>query len=101
NARFRVGVAFLVAHVPSPTYIPLGFPRSTRQKALVKLSGYILLCLALIASLAAGGIVYAQLEGADRGVPPIDSASTFEIGGIEVDVAADNAEKARFEGWRQ
>jgi hypothetical protein len=57
--------------------------------------------LALIASLAVAGAVYAQLEGADRGVPPIDSASTFEIGGIQVDVAAENAEKARFEGWRQ
>lgn len=67
----------------------------------MKLSGYILLCLALIASLAAGGIVYAQLEGADRGVPPIDSASTFEIGGIEVDVAGPTADKARMEGWRQ
>ena len=59
------------------------------------------LLLALAASLAAGGALYAQLEGADRGVPPIDSASTFEIGGIQVDVSADNAEKARFEGWRQ
>ena len=63
--------------------------------------GLISLLLALIASLGAAGIVYAQLEGADRGVPPIDSASTFEIGGIEVDVSAENAEKARFEGWRQ
>ncbi len=66
----------------------------------MKLPGYILLSSALIASLAAGGIVYAQLEGADRGVPPIDSASTFEIGGIEVDVAAPTADKARYEGWR-
>jgi hypothetical protein len=79
--------------------IPLGFPRSTRQKAGVKSS--LLALLALIASLAAGGALYAQLDGADRGVPPIDSASTFEINGIEVDVAAENAEKARFEGWRQ
>jgi hypothetical protein len=67
----------------------------------VKLPGPILLCLALIASLAVGGIVYAQLEGAERGVPPIDSASTFEIGGIQVDVLAPTAEKARYEGWRQ
>jgi len=67
----------------------------------VKLPGPILLCLALIASLAVGGIVYAQLEGADRGVPPIDSASTFEIGGIQVDVAGPTADKARYEGWRQ
>lgn len=57
--------------------------------------------LAALASLAIAGVVWAQLEGADRGVPPIDSASTFEIGGIEVDVTADSAEKARQEGWRQ
>jgi hypothetical protein len=52
-------------------------------------------------SLGAGGAVWAQLEGADRGVPPIDSASTFEITGVEVDVLAETSEKARYEGWRQ
>jgi hypothetical protein len=68
----------------------------------VKLTGRLpLFVLAAIASLAVGGAVWAQLEGADRGVPPIDSASTFEITGIEVDVSADNADKAREEGWRQ
>ena len=36
---------------------------------------------------AAAALVYAQLEGADRGVPPIDSASNFEVTGIQVDVA--------------
>jgi hypothetical protein len=66
----------------------------------VKLPGPVLLFLALSLP-AIGGAVYAQLEGADRGMPPVDSASTFEIGGIQVDVAADTGEKARFEGWRQ
>jgi hypothetical protein len=60
-----------------------------------------LLFVALLASLLASRAVWAQLEGADRGVPPIDSASTFEITGVEVDVSADNAAKAREEGWRQ
>jgi hypothetical protein len=60
-----------------------------------------LLVAALFASLVAGRAVWAQLEGADRGVPPIDSASTFEISGIEVDVTADSGEKAREEGWRE
>lgn len=51
---------------------------------------------------AAGGrVLYAQLEGADRGVPPVDSASTFEVTGIAVDIVADSAEKARTEGWRR
>jgi hypothetical protein len=67
----------------------------------VKLTGRLPLILAALASLAIGGAVWAQLEGADRGVPPIDSASTFEIGGIEVDVSAETADKAREEGWRQ
>ncbi|WP_233222362.1 heavy-metal-associated domain-containing protein [Allosphingosinicella deserti] len=59
------------------------------------------LILGLTAALLAGGAVYAQLEGADRGVPPIDSASTFEVTGVEVDTSAPSAEKARQEGWRQ
>lgn len=67
----------------------------------MKLPGRLPYLLALLALLAVGGAVYAQLEGTDRGVPPIDSASTFEIGGIEVDVVADSGEKARLEGWRQ
>jgi hypothetical protein len=67
----------------------------------VKLTRRLPLIVALLISLAVGGAVWAQLEGADRGVPPVDSASTFEIGGIEVDVSAENADKAREEGWRQ
>ena len=60
------------------------------------------LALALASLVAVGGgALYAQLEGGDRGVPPIDSASTLEIGGIEVDVSADTAEAARIEGWRE
>lgn len=48
-----------------------------------------------------GGALYAQLEGADRGVPPVDSTSTLEVTGVEVDVSAENSEAARFEGWRR
>ena len=59
------------------------------------------LLLAAAASIAIGGAVYAQLEGAERGVPPIDSASTLEVTGIEVDVTGESPEKAREEGWRQ
>lgn len=51
--------------------------------------------------LAAAGIGYAQLEGAERGIPPVDSASAFEVGGIEVDVVGENAQAARIEGWRR
>jgi hypothetical protein len=57
--------------------------------------------LLVAASLVGGGVLYAQLEGADRGVPPIDSASTLEVTGVEVDVGGKTADQARFEGWRQ
>jgi hypothetical protein len=59
------------------------------------------LSLLVAASLVAGGALYAQLEGAERGVPPIDSASTLEVTGVEVDVAGKTSEEARFEGWKQ
>jgi hypothetical protein len=66
----------------------------------VKLPRRLLLPSALLATVLAGGVVYAQLEGADRGVPPIDSASTFEITGVEVDTSGKTAEEAREAGWR-
>ena len=52
-------------------------------------------------SFVGAGLVYAQLDGADRGIPPIDSTTNFEVLGVEVDVTADSAEKARLEGWRR
>lgn len=56
---------------------------------------------ALFALLAVAGVLYAQLEGGDRGVPPIDSTSTLEVTNVEVDVTAASGEAARMEGWRQ
>ena len=55
----------------------------------------------LIACLGASAfMVHAQLEGSDRGIPPIDSASSYEVGGIAVDVFGKDAEQARQAGWR-
>jgi hypothetical protein len=51
--------------------------------------------------LAGAGTIYAQLEGSDRGIPPVDSTTNFEISGVEVDVSAANADAARTEGWRR
>jgi hypothetical protein len=51
--------------------------------------------------LVGAGMLYAQLDGADRGIPPVDSTTNFEVLGVEVDVSADSAEKARLEGWRR
>ncbi|MGE4430128.1 MAG: heavy-metal-associated domain-containing protein [Sphingobium sp.] len=42
----------------------------------------------------------AQMEG-ERGVPPIASSGDYEVGGIRVDVYADNPDAARNAGWRQ
>jgi hypothetical protein len=58
----------------------------------------------VLVALAFGGIatlLRAQIEGGERGVPPIDSSSSFEVSGIEVDVAATTAEAARLGGWRE
>jgi hypothetical protein len=54
----------------------------------------------LIAILALGGTVVAQLEDGDRGISPIDSSGTLEITGIHVDVGGKDAASARFAGWR-
>ena len=56
---------------------------------------------AVALAIAGGGILFAQLEGGERGVPPIESATTLEVTGVEVDVAAKTAEEARYEGWRR
>ena len=53
-----------------------------------------------LAVLGLGAVVYAQIDGGDRGVAPIDSSGSFEVTGINVDVAAKTAEAARLGGWR-
>lgn len=50
--------------------------------------------------LGLGAAVFAQIEGGDRGVAPIDSSGSFEVSGIDVDVAAKTADAARLGGWR-
>ena len=53
-----------------------------------------------LAALVVGGILVAQMESGDRGIAPIDSSGTLEIGGIHVDVGGKDASAARFAGWR-
>jgi hypothetical protein len=53
-------------------------------------------------ALAVAGVAgYAQIEGDERGVVPIDTSNALEVGGIEVDVSAKTAELARLGGWRE
>ncbi|MEH6756266.1 MAG: heavy-metal-associated domain-containing protein [Parasphingorhabdus sp.] len=51
--------------------------------------------------LAVAGVVYAQLEGSDRGVAPVASTGDFEVFGIEVDTRGDTAVEARKKGWEE
>ncbi len=61
----------------------------------------VLLAIAAMLSLmGAGGVLLAQMESAERGILPVDSSGTLEIGGIAVDVGGKTADEARFAGWR-
>ena len=56
--------------------------------------------LLLLAALGIGAAVYAQLESSDRGILPLDTSGTLEIGGSTSTSAAADAQSARLAGWR-
>ena len=56
--------------------------------------------LLLLAVIGVSAGVYAQLEGGDRGILPLDSSGTLEVGGIHVDVGGPDSMTARYAGWR-
>lgn len=56
--------------------------------------------IAAVGAFLAGASVFAQIEGGERGVAPIDSSSSLEVAGIAVDVRARTGEAARLGGWR-
>ena len=56
--------------------------------------------IAVAVALGMTAAVIAQIEGGDRGVAPLDSSGSFEVGGIGIDVRARTAEAARLGGWR-
>lgn len=56
--------------------------------------------LAAVAALATAGVVFAQIEGGDRGAVPVDSSRDYEVSGVNVDVSAKTADAARYGGWR-
>ncbi|WP_211051254.1 heavy-metal-associated domain-containing protein [Parasphingorhabdus halotolerans] len=70
------------------------------MKFLANLKIRIVAIFAVLA-VAAGAVVYAQLEGGERGVAPLASSGDFEIMGVEVDVQGDDAFDARKKGWEE
>jgi hypothetical protein len=60
----------------------------------------ILALLFLAVLIGAGAVVRAQLETGERGILPIDSSGTLEVGGVHVDVGAKDSMSARYAGWR-
>ncbi|WP_417609561.1 heavy-metal-associated domain-containing protein [Parasphingorhabdus sp.] len=54
-----------------------------------------------VVTMFAGTVVYAQLEGTERGVAPLASTGDFEVTGVEVDIRGDNAADARKKGWEE
>ena len=60
----------------------------------------VLIPMLVAAALGISGVIYAQLETAERGILPLDTSNTLEIGGIHVDVGGADAESARYAGWR-
>jgi hypothetical protein len=91
-------------HFNAASDIALGILRFHRQKGVVidfrrllRLSWL----LPLLALAGVGAAVFAQIEGADRGVAPVDSSGVLEVGGIEVDFYGKTAEIARDAAWRE
>jgi hypothetical protein len=93
-----------VRHRASRIHNALGIPRFHRQKGrVIDISRFLRpvpLAFAMVLAGVGAGVI-AQIEGGDRGVAPIDSSSDFEVSGIRVDVAAKNANAARYGGWRE
>jgi hypothetical protein len=56
--------------------------------------------LLLLALAGVSAAVYAQFEGGERGILPIDSSGTLEITGIHVDVGGTDPQATRYAGWR-
>jgi len=56
--------------------------------------------LILLAVAGLGAVVYAQLESGDRGILPLDTSNTLEVGPVHVDVGGTDALTARLAGWR-
>jgi hypothetical protein len=63
-------------------------------------SSWFVAAFVALLGLAVGGVLFAQMEGGERGILPLDSSGTLEIDGIHVDVGGKDAQSARYAGWR-
>ncbi len=93
-----------VSHRAPAIHNALGIPRFHRQKGRVIEFSRFLRPVPLVLALGLAGLgaaVVAQIEGGDRGVPPVDRSSDFAESGIKVDIAAKTADAARYGGWRE
>jgi hypothetical protein len=79
----------------------LEFHAIVAKSALMLFRRPAVLLSAAVLALAGGGTLVAQMEGAERGILPIDSSGTLEISGIKVDVPGKDANSARYAGWRE
>ncbi|WP_430415123.1 heavy-metal-associated domain-containing protein [Parasphingorhabdus sp.] len=70
------------------------------MKILTKFQIKIAAGIGIIMALA-GAVVFAQLEGVERGIAPLASTGDFEVTGVEVDVRGKNAMEARQKGWEE
>jgi hypothetical protein len=61
----------------------------------------LLAAFAFLACLGGAGMVMAQIESGDRGIAPINASNDLVVSGIQVDVTADSADEARFQGWEE
>jgi len=61
---------------------------------------WLIAALIALLGLAAGGVLFAQMESGERGILPLDSSGTLEIDGVHVDVGGKDAQSARYAGWR-
>lgn len=69
----------------------VSFPKKFRTAALIGLP----------LSLVVAGIVYAQIEGPQRGIAPIASTGDFEVVDIAVNTTGKDAQDARQKGWEE
>lgn len=60
----------------------------------------VLIPMLVASALGVSGAIYAQLETSERGILPLDTSNTLDIGGIHVDVGGADAQSARYAGWR-